>query len=185
MGPAGGAGGASADDSSIRSIPAQGPFTGKPVTARRLPDFTASLRGLLAMLALAVTLGGCAHPPDEEALRDRIAEMQSAIEARDADALADAVAVDFSGPEGMDRSGLRRYAALMLLRQQRVGVVLGPIEVTLHGDRATARFDAMVSGAEGLLPQGLEARRVDTTWRRDGGDWVLVAADWRSPARGG
>jgi len=48
-----------------------------------------------------------------------------------------------------------------------------------------ARFDAVVSGAEGLIPRGLEARHVETTWRHSGDGWVLVAADWSAPARGG
>lgn len=142
-------------------------------------------RGLgAALIVLAALLVGCASPPDEAALRERIAGLQAAIEARDADALLDAVDGEFGGPGGMDRDGLRRYATLMLLRQQRVGVVVGPIEVELHGDRAAARFDAMVTGANRFVPEGVEARRVETVWRRDGDDWVLVSADWSKPALG-
>ncbi len=136
---------------------------------------------LLASLALA----GCAVPPDEAALRGRIVEMQAALEARDADTLLEAVDDEFGGPDGMDRNGLRRYATLMLLRQQNVGVTLGPVEVELYGDRASARFDAVVTGTNRFIPEGVEARRVETVWRRDGEDWVLVSADWSKPALGG
>lgn len=111
--------------------------------------------------------------------------MVLAVEARDSDALLASVDDEFSGPDGMDRAGLRRYAVLMLLRQQRVGVVLGPVEVQIYGDRASARFDALVTGANRFMPEGLEARRVETVWRRDGDAWLLVSADWSKPALGG
>lgn len=145
------------------------------------------MRGLLIALtwAAATVLGACSTPPDEAALRERIAGLQTAVEARDAETLLDAVDPAFGGPEGMDRDGLRRYATLMLLRQQNVGVVIGPVEVALHGDRASASFDAVVSGSNRFLPDGVEARRVETVWRRDGGEWVLVSADWSKPALGG
>jgi hypothetical protein len=146
--------------------------------------FTASLRRTAGCFALALTilLAGCSPPPDEAALRARIDGLQAAIEARDADALLDAVHSEFGGPGGMDRDGLRRYAALMLLRQQNVGVVLGPVDVEVHGERAAARFDAMVNGGNRLLPEGVEARRVETAWRIESGEWVLVSADWSKPA---
>ncbi len=134
------------------------------------------------MLLALVLLAGCADPPDEAALRARIDGVQAAIESRDADALLDAVDPGFGGPEGMDREGLRRYATLMLLRQQNVGITIGPVEVELHGERAAARFDAVVTGGNRFVPEGVEARRVETVWRRDGDDWVLVSADWSRPA---
>ena len=127
-------------------------------------------------------LAGCAPPPDEAALRERIDRLEAAIEARDADTLLDAVDQGFGGPAGMDRDGLRRYATLLLLRQQNVGVTLGPVEVEVRGDRAAARFDAVVTGSNRFIPEGVEARRVETVWRRDGSDWMLVSADWSRPA---
>lgn len=130
-----------------------------------------------AMFALA----GCADPPDEAALRARIDSLRAAIETRDADTLLDAVDPEFGGPGGMDRDGLRRYATLMLLRQQNVGVTIGPVGVELHGERAAAHFDAIVTGSNRFIPEGVEARRVETVWRLEGDDWVLVSADWSRP----
>jgi len=170
--------------SSIRSIAAQGAISGK-TRARSFPLVPREKRrGLLATLTVValVALAGCAGPPDEAALRARIDSLQVAVEARDADALLDAVDPEFGGPDGMDREELRRYTTLMLLRQQNVGVVLGPVEVELHGDRAAARFDAVVTGSNRFIPEGVEARRVETVWRRDGDEWVLVSADWSRAA---
>ena len=115
-------------------------------------------------------------------MQRRIDAMSAAIEARDAGAILDGVDEEFGGPGGMDRDGLRRYATLMLMRQQSIGLAMGPVAIELHGDRATATFDAVVSGSNRWLPEGIEARRVETVWRRDGSEWVLVAADWSKPA---
>lgn len=136
----------------------------------------------LLALALALLLAGCSAPPDEAALRERIEGLQSAIEARDSGALMAAVHAEFGGPGGMDREGLRRYATLMLLRQQNVGVVVGAVDIEVHGERAAVRFDAVVSGGNRILPEGVEARRVETAWRIEGGEWMLVSADWSKPA---
>lgn len=146
-----------------------------------------SWRDLRAALtwAAVLMLVACDAAPDEAALRSRIAELQQAVETRDTDALLEAVDEEFGGPEGMDRDGLRRYATLMLLRQQYIGVTLGPIAIELHGDRASARFDAVVTGANRFIPEGVEARRVETVWRLEGDNWVLVSADWSKPALGG
>lgn len=171
-------------NSSIRSIAAQGAISGKP----RWRGFSRLAqrkgRGLLATLTCLALLAlpGCAAAPDEAALRDRINGLEAAIEARDADALLDAVDPEFGGPQGMDRDGLRRYATLMLLRQQNVGITIGPIDAEVHGERASAQFDAVVTGSNRFIPEGVEARRVETVWRREGGDWVLVSADWSRPA---
>lgn len=170
--------------SSIHSIAAQGAISGK---TRGRTEAGRSLRkpvDLLAVLTwlVLIALTGCADPPDEAALRARIDSLQEAVEARDAGALLEHVDPEFGGPDGMDRDGLRRYATLMLLRQQNVGVAIGPVDVELRGDRAAARFDAVVTGSNRFIPEGIEARRVETVWRRDGGDWVLVNADWSKPA---
>lgn len=143
------------------------------------------MRQVAISLLLLVLASACSAPADEAALRAQIDAMALAVEARDADALLASVDDEFGGPEGMDRTGLRRYATLMLLRQQRVGVVIGPVEVQIQGDRASARFDALVTGASRFVPEGLEARRVETVWRRDDDEWRLVSADWSKPALGG
>jgi hypothetical protein len=137
--------------SSIRSIAAQGAISGKPRGRCFFPSSWRKGRGLLAVLTCLVlmALAGCADPPDEAALRARITSLQEAVEARDTGALLEAVDPEFGGPDGMDRDGLRRYATLMLLRQQNVGVAIGPVDVELRGDRAAARFDAVVTGPAG------------------------------------
>ncbi len=165
-----------AADSSIHSIGAYPPEWSKarPAASRRV------VAGLLVLVA--VLSAGCSRPPPEEALRETIAAMAAAAEARDADALAEHVAVDFAGPGGMDRDGLRRTAALIWLRSRAVGVTLGPLEVEVTGEHARAGFSAATRGGEGLLPDSANLYRVETAWRIEGGEWRLISAEWTGAA---
>ena len=122
---------------------------------------------------------GCRHAPPEQALRDTIAGMQGAAEAGDAKALFAPIAEDFAGSEGMDREAFRRYVMVMGLRNQKVGVRLGPIDVTLFGDRATADFTAALTGGPGWLPDRAQVYDIHTGWRLENGDWKLISASWK------
>jgi len=112
-------------------------------------------------------------------LRDTIAQMQSAGETGDVDALFDPIAEDFSGSEGMDRTRFKRYVTFMRMRQKQVGVTLGPIDVKLFGDRAQASFTATITGGAGFLPNQAQIYDIETGWRLDGADWKLINARWK------
>jgi hypothetical protein len=131
---------------------------------------------LAALLALAA---GCQKTPPEQALRETIAKMQAAGEARDVDALFEPIAEDFSGSGNMDRKAFQRYVTLMSLRSRQVGVTLGPVEVKLYGERASAQFTAAITGGPGLLPSQAQVYAIDTGWRLEGGEWKLISATWK------
>jgi hypothetical protein len=132
-----------------------------------------------ALLGILLGLGACRHAPPEQALRDTIARMQEAGEKGDVDALFDPIAEDFSGSEGMDRTAFRRYVTLVRMRQKAVGVTLGPIDVKLFGDRASANFTATITGGPGFLPDQAQIYDIETGWRLEGADWKLINAKWK------
>ena len=158
-------------DWSIRSIGAYPPGVGKTHSVWIRRPFS-----LLAVLFLA--LSGCAREPPEAALRATVAQMQAAAEARDSDALVEALSEEFVGPEGMGRDEFRRYLALVWLRNREVGVSLGPLQVELVGERARVDFTAATRGGEGWLPDRAQVYRVRTGWRLESGDWKLISASW-------
>jgi len=129
-------------------------------------------------LALWVGLAGCAKEPDEQALRDTVSALQAAVERRDADAVEDLLADDFIGSGGLDRDGARRLAGLVFLRHREIGTTLGPLEVEMHGARASVRFTAVVTGGgPRALPDAARIYRMETGWRIDDGEWRLTSAD--------
>ncbi|HEX5755951.1 MAG TPA: nuclear transport factor 2 family protein [Arenimonas sp.] len=156
----------------VRSIGAQAPNAGKP---RR--DWLRALSAL-ALVGLWLALSACSREPPEQRLRASIAAMQAAAESRSGDGVLEHVADDFIGPRGMDRDGLRRYVAVAMLGNQRVGVTLGPLEVEMQGERARVRFTAAATGGQSWLPERGRVYQVDTGWRMAGGEWRLVSAEW-------
>ena len=138
----------------------------------------AAVRALLLAALLAIA-AGCQTTPPVQALRETIASMQAAGEARDIDALFEPIAADFSGSGNMDREAFQRYVTLMSLRSRQVGVTLGPVEVKLYGERATAQFTAAITGGPGFLPSQAQVYAIDTGWRLEGGEWKLISATWK------
>ncbi len=135
----------------------------------------------LPALGIALVLGllpGCKRDPPEQALRKTIATMQAAAEAGDTDALFAPIAEDFAGSEAMDRQAFRRYVMVLRLRNAKVSVTLGPIDVKLYGDRASADFTAALAGGAGLLPERARVYSVSTGWRMEGSEWKLISARW-------
>lgn len=151
-------------------------MTGNARTAR--PRRTSGRRASWWFAACAA-VAGCAATPPEEALRQSVAELESAIEAREPSGVAEVLARDFAGPAGMDRTAARRLAQLSFLRHRDVGLVLGPLDLAVQGDHATVRFTAAVTGGSGAwLPERGSVYRVETGWRLEGGTWRMTSAGW-------
>jgi hypothetical protein len=135
------------------------------------------LAGLL--FAAVVALAGCDSTPPEERLKATIAKMQADGEAHKVSDVMDSVADDFGG-EGMDRKGLQRYLTLVSMQNANVGVTIGPVEVEVMGDRATAKFTLAATGGAGrFLPDRAQVYDVTTGWRMEGGEWKLISAQWK------
>lgn len=137
------------------------------------------LHAVAVLLLLLAGLAGCSRSPPEDRLRTRIAQMQAALEARDASDFVAGIAEDFSADAGLDRDGVRNYVRIQALRNARIGVTLGPLDVALHGERATVRFTAMLTGGSGgLLPDSARPWAVTTGWRDGPDGWQLIQASW-------
>jgi hypothetical protein len=140
------------------------------------------MRNLLPAIAFVIgaALAACSHPPDETRIRNAIAAMQSAAEARKASGVLERVGNDFTGQKGeVDRDGLARILKLEFLRNDGFDVSIGSIAIEVGGDRATAMFDMTVGDASRRwLPSGRETFAVVSAWRREGSDWVCYNATW-------
>ena len=132
------------------------------------------------VVAACLLLGACANADPEQAVRDRIADMQTAIDARNAGDIEDLLAQDFIGNQGMDRRAIRQLAAGVFLRHREITAKVGPVSVELRGSTdATARFSVLATGGSGgLLPDSGQLYQIDTGWRLVDGEWRLLNATW-------
>lgn len=140
-----------------------------------------STRLLLLALCAAIGLAGCHHTPDEQRIRNAIGAMQQALEQRNPRDFMAYVADDFVGNDGsFERKQLHNMLRLQVLRNDKIGVALGPIDVTVTGDRATANLTATITGGSGgLLPEHGAIYTFKTSWKRDAGDWKVYHASWQ------
>ena len=148
--------------------------------AREWTDMPCRFASIACILALWFGLAGCARTPPEQALREAVAELEAAVEARDAAAIEAWLADDFIGPDGLDKEGGRRLAQVMFLRYRHANATLGPLEVALQDRHATVRFTAaLAAGAGGLLPESGQVYQVETGWRLEDDEWRMVSAEWK------
>ncbi len=136
---------------------------------------------IFQVAVLAILLAACNRTPPEQALRNRIDALQQAIESRDGAEIREALADDFIGPDGLDRDGARRLAQGLFLRNQQIGVVVGPLDVEMQQDHATVHCTAALTGGSGnLLPDSGQVYDVTSGWRLEDGDWQLTSIKWSS-----
>ncbi|MGV8922752.1 MAG: nuclear transport factor 2 family protein, partial [Thermomonas sp.] len=118
----------------------------------------------------------CSRTPPEQAVRQQLEALQSAIDARDAGAVHDLLAEEFIGNGGMDRRGARQLAVAVFLRHRDVGLRLGPVTVEIRSEtEAVATFNVLATGGDGgLLPGNGQVFDVETGWRLVDGQWCLL-----------
>ena len=131
----------------------------------------------LLALGFAALLAACAGETPEARIRAAIGALEQAVEARRPGDFVALLSADFSGDRGQfDRDGMRAFLAAQLLGAERIEVVLGPVEVTLQGERATATLSALVSGGRYLGDRN-ETLRLRTGWRLEDGEWLCYLAE--------
>lgn len=138
------------------------------------------LNPAIGAFLVLVLLTACSRPPAEEQILATLTGMSEALAAGDISTFLDPIAEDFAGDTWqLDRRGAR----LLLMREMRAHDRLRArlVDVRIEfpaADRATASFQAVLTGGSGLLPEDGGWYRVQTGWRLDGGDWKLISARW-------
>ena len=144
------------------------------------------IRAAAFAMAVVVLFAACRRTAPEQQLRQDVAKLQAGIQVREIGPIRVALADDFIGPEGMDRSAAIRLAQVMYLQNQRISAVFGPLQLTLlpsvaNPNHATVAFSVALSGGSaGALPDSARLYQVRTGWRLKDGDWQMTSADWTS-----
>lgn len=136
---------------------------------------------LTLVFVVACLLAGCTRTPDEQRIRNAIGAMHVAVSERTPKEFLRHVADDFTGDEGaLDRAGVANLLRALILRHASIGALIGPIDIEIDGDRAIARFPLTLTGGSGsLLPDSAGQYQFETGWRREGGTWLCLNAQWQ------
>lgn len=143
-----------------------------------------SRRIALGLVAIALGFGLRwylrAPPSDEDQIRGAIEAVVAGAGKADVDATMAPLSESYASDEG---PGLkyRQVAAYLYLQFRKHGpasVLLGPIDVVVTGDEATATFDATIAAwgptGGGLLPDRADAWHMVVGLRREEAGWRIV-----------
>lgn len=135
----------------------------------------------LMLTGLILLLAGCSRTTDEQRIRDAMASMQQAMEARNPRAFMAHVTDDFVGNDAeFDRNALANLLRIEVLRNDSIGATLGPIDIEMQGDRAKAQVVATFTGGSGnLLPEHGSIYSITSSWKRQGSEWRCYSASWK------
>ena len=136
---------------------------------------------IVAICTILGLLAACHRTPDEQRIRESIAAMQKAIEGGQPREFMSYIAGDFTGNDGtVDRDGLANILRVEVLRSEKAGVTLGPIDVELQGDRAIVHVTATLTGSSGgLLPERGSIYAITSGWRKEAAEWRCYNASWQ------
>jgi hypothetical protein len=142
-------------------------------------DMNPLLMKLVVVLLACCVLVSCEKPPAEQQLRQQLQVMQKALEKKSPDVFLDNVADDYSDKQGGDIQSLKKLLLFHMIQNQKIGVYLANIQVTVTGQTAELTMQAgLTGGSERLLPDRARLYRVITRWRQASGDWLLYYAEW-------
>src|SRR5450432_2087341 len=131
------------------------------------------MRSIAIALLTVILFAACSRTPEEQRIRNAITAMQKAAQTHQPRDFMTYVSADFAGEEGaVDREGLANILRVEVLRNDEVGVILGPIDVQMQGSRATVHVTVTLTGGSGgLLPEHGAIYAITSGWKKDGSDW--------------
>ncbi|HVL00438.1 MAG TPA: hypothetical protein VM553_11535 [Dongiaceae bacterium] len=137
---------------------------------------------ILLMVLLCSWLAACSENPDQARLLERLDTLEIALQDKKPDAVLDLLTDNFSTGQGQTRDDVKRLLLVNFLRNQTIGVIRTGTEVAMddsYRDQASAHFQALVTGGEGLLPERGRQFRVESRWLFQDGDWFLDRLEWK------
>jgi ketosteroid isomerase-like protein len=136
---------------------------------------------MLFVALLALNLTACTRTDPEKLLRSSIAEIESAVKARDTSKVMSFLADDFrrvSPSESMTKPDARRVLAAVLLTNPNIYANVTITDVKISGDSAAAKLTVIAGGGTGLIPERAQSWDFATRWRLEGGKWLVYSAEW-------
>lgn len=133
---------------------------------------------LLGLALLGLTACG-SPPPDEQQIRDNIGVLVAAIEAKNAGLVLEHLEADFLAQDQLRAANIQGLLVYYGRRHQNLRVLPSHIQIAIDGERADVQLYALLTGADGLLPQDGRVLKVDSEWVKREGEWRVRRMNWR------
>jgi hypothetical protein len=143
---------------------------------------SASINQLTRLAAVAWMAGACSQPLTvEQEVIATIRDMESSIESGERRPFIAHVDKNFNGQDAvMTRDQLNALILYQLNRHAQVQVQFMPIHITpAKNGEAEAYFDVLLTGGPGWLPDSGQVFSFVTRWHQQGGEWLLLSANWK------
>lgn len=147
---------------------------------------TSRTTGTLIAVMLMLLSNSCSQPDTpEQIIITQLSNLEAGIEEKDTEQVLDLIHDNFGTRTGADKLWIKRTMAFYMLRHPNIKIVTSNLHIELEPeqqpDTAHARFSALVTGGEGLIPEQGALYQIETEWRLQGEQWQLVYADWQRP----
>ncbi len=128
----------------------------------------------LSILIATVALASCgARSSDEERVREVVAAMETAAEARDASDVLEHVAENYQDTQGLDRAQLTNFLRGYFLAHPKIELLVDIESLEFPAD-GLAQAEISVTS---LALDDADHERFKVEFRRDGNAWQLSRAD--------
>ena len=137
---------------------------------------------LCGLALLVFVLCGCAKELSvEQHIIASLRNMETAAEQGEHFEFMGFVSESFSAQDSsMDRRAFHRFMIFQINQNRRLHAQFFPINVQqINESLASARFNLLVTGGSGLLPESGQLFDVETHWTLEGSEWMLTKADWQ------
>ena len=142
------------------------------------------------LLAVLLLLPACHKETEEDKVKKVVTSVQQATEEKKIRLVLDHISKSYQDPQGNDYNGIKGLLAFYFFRHQKVSVYMPNIDIMVKGEKATALFQAILTGrgtgeaAGGILPEALGAYNFEVLLAKEDGSWKVTSAKWERAREG-
>jgi hypothetical protein len=142
--------------------------------------------GYVYWFTLLLVLGfiaACSEPASEETrLRQVIADMEKAAEAKQVRPILAYLADDFLGNKVYRKANIGGMLLLHFRQNQHIHVYLHIVEMKIKDAQAQIQCQVILAGRdEKVVPERARILVIDSDWQKRDGEWSVVKAHWKDP----
>lgn len=143
-------------------------------------------RLFVSWITISVFVGllvACSKPPsDETRLRQAVADMEKAAEAKQLHPILAYLGDEFLGNRVYRKANIAGMLLYQFRRNRHVHVFLHVTGLSIKADRAQLRCEVLLAGrGQQLVPKRARVLVIDSDWQKRDGEWQVIRARWKDP----